>query len=544
MSGRAKFYITTAISYPNGEPHIGHAYEAIATDAIARFERLDGKDVFFLTGTDEHGLKMKQTAAKEGLTPRELADRNTKRFREMAGLLGLSNDDFIRTTEPRHHAASIEIWRRMEKAGDIFLKNYGGWYSVRDEAYYNESETTVGDDKVRRGPQGTPVEWTEEETYFFKLSDYEDRLLKHYEQNPDFILPPERRNEVVSFVKGGLEDLSISRTTLDWGIPVPGPKREDGENSPAHVMYVWVDALTNYLTGVGFPDEASPLWPYWPADVHVIGKDILRFHAVYWPAFLMSAGLPVPKRVFSHGFVLSKGEKMSKSVGNVVDPFDLVHAYGLDPVRYFFLREVNFGQDGNYSPEAIANRINADLANDLGNLAQRSLSMIAKNCGGTVPEPGELTDADKTILASADALYAKAREAMDRQAITKYLDAVWGVVADANRYFAGEEPWAKKKTDFKRMETILYVTAEVIRQVAILAKPVMPQSARKLLEILGQPDDMRSFKALGAAGRLVPGTVLPEPTGVFPRYVEPEADDDGGPGAEPKPKQKATKKKA
>ena len=544
MSGRAKFYITTAISYPNGEPHIGHAYEAIATDAIARFERLDGKDVFFLTGTDEHGLKMKQTAAKEGLTPRELADRNTKRFREMAGLLGLSNDDFIRTTEPRHHAASIEIWRRMEKAGDIFLKNYGGWYSVRDEAYYNESETTVGDDKVRRGPQGTPVEWTEEETYFFKLSDYEDRLLKHYEQNPDFILPPERRNEVVSFVKGGLEDLSISRTTLDWGIPVPGPKREDGENSPAHVMYVWVDALTNYLTGVGFPDEASPLWPYWPADVHVIGKDILRFHAVYWPAFLMSAGLPMPKRVFSHGFVLSKGEKMSKSVGNVVDPFDLVHAYGLDPVRYFFLREVNFGQDGNYSPEAIANRINADLANDLGNLAQRSLSMIAKNCGGTVPEPGELTDADKTILASADALYAKAREAMDRQAITKYLDAVWGVVADANRYFAGEEPWAKKKTDFKRMETILYVTAEVIRQVAILAKPVMPQSARKLLEILGQPDDMRSFKALGAAGRLVPGTVLPEPTGVFPRYVEPEADDDGAPGAEPKPKQKATKKKA
>jgi methionyl-tRNA synthetase len=544
MSGRAKFYITTAISYPNGEPHIGHAYEAIATDAIARFERLDGKDVFFLTGTDEHGLKMKQTAAKEGLTPRELADRNTKRFREMAGLLGLSNDDFIRTTEPRHHAASIEIWRRMEKAGDIFLKNYGGWYSVRDEAYYNESETTVGDDKVRRGPQGTPVEWTEEETYFFKLSDYEERLLKHYEQNPDFILPPERRNEVVSFVKGGLEDLSISRTTLDWGIPVPAPKREDGENSPAHVMYVWVDALTNYLTGVGFPDEMSPLWPYWPADVHVIGKDILRFHAVYWPAFLMSAGLPVPKRVFSHGFVLSKGEKMSKSVGNVVDPFNLVHAYGLDPVRYFFLREVNFGQDGNYSPEAIANRINADLANDLGNLAQRSLSMIAKNCGGTVPDPGELTRADRTILASADALYAKAREAMDRQAITKYLDAVWAVVADANRYFAGEEPWAKKKTDFKRMETILYVTAEVVRQVAILAKPVMPQSARKLLEILGQPDDMRSFKALGEAGRVVPGTVLPEPQGVFPRYSEAGTDDDAGPSAEAKPKQKAAKKKA
>jgi methionyl-tRNA synthetase len=533
MSGRAKFYITTAISYPNGEPHIGHAYEAIATDAIARFERLDGKDVFFLTGTDEHGLKMKQTAAKEGLTPRELADRNTKRFREMAGLLGLSNDDFIRTTEPRHHAASIEIWRRMEKAGDIFLKNYGGWYSVRDEAYYNESETTVGDDKVRRGPQGTPVEWTEEETYFFKLSDYEDRLLKHYEENPDFILPPERRNEVVSFVKGGLEDLSISRTTLDWGIPVPAPKREDGENSPSHVMYVWVDALTNYLTGVGFPDEASPLWPYWPADVHVIGKDILRFHAVYWPAFLMSAGLPMPKRVFSHGFVLSKGEKMSKSVGNVVDPFDLVHAYGLDPVRYFFLREVNFGQDGNYSPEAIANRINADLANDLGNLAQRSLSMIAKNCGGTVPEPGEFTLADKTILAAADGLRAKAREAMDRQAVTKYLDAVWGVVADANRYFAGEEPWAKKKTDPKRMETILYVTAEVVRQVALLSAPVMPHSAKRLLDLLAQSDDARAFDALGEKGRLIPDSVLPDPAGVFPRYVAPDTEP---PPEKPQPK--------
>jgi methionyl-tRNA synthetase len=520
MSGRTKFYITTAISYPNGVPHIGHAYEAIATDAIARFERLDGKDVYFLTGTDEHGLKMKQTAAKEGLTPRELADRNTKRFREMAGLLGLSNDDFIRTTEERHYKSSQEIWRRMEKAGDIFLKNYGGWYSVRDEAFYAESETVVGPDHVRRGPQGTPVEWTEEETYFFKLSAYQDKLLQHYERHPDFILPPERRNEVVSFVKGGLEDLSISRTTLDWGIPVPEAKRNEAKNAPAHVMYVWVDALTNYITGVGFPDETAKLWHYWPADVHVIGKDILRFHAVYWPAFLMSAGIALPNRVFSHGFVLSKGEKMSKSIGNVVDPFDLVHAYGLDQVRYFFLREVNFGQDGNYSPEAIANRINADLANDLGNLAQRSLSMIAKNCSGKVPEPGDFTPADEAILAAADALYAKAREAMDRQAVTRYLDAVWSVVADANRYFAGEEPWAKKKTDFKRMETILYVTAEVVRQVAILAAPAMPHSAKKLLALLGQRDEAHTFKALGAAGRLQPGTVLPEPTGVFPRYVE------------------------
>jgi methionyl-tRNA synthetase len=544
MSGRPKFYITTAISYPNGQPHIGHAYEAIATDAIARFERLDGKDVYFLTGTDEHGLKMKQTALKEGLTPRELADRNSKRFREMAGLLGLSNDDFIRTTEPRHYHASEEIWRRMEKSGDIFLKKYAGWYSVRDEAFYNETETTLGDDGVRRGPQGTPVEWTEEETYFFRLSAYQDKLLAHYDANPDFILPPERRNEVTSFVRGGLEDLSISRTTLDWGIPVPEPKRSDGKNSPPHVMYVWVDALTNYVTGVGFPDEKSELWHFWPADVHVIGKDILRFHAVYWPAFLMSAGLELPKRVFSHGFVLSKGEKMSKSVGNVVDPFDLVHAYGLEQVRYFFLREVNFGQDGNYSPEAIANRINADLANDLGNLAQRSLSMINKNCGARVPEPGEFTEADKTILAAADGLYAKAREAMDKQAVTRYLDAVWAVVADANRYFAGEEPWAKKKTDPKRMETILYVTAEVVRQIAILATPVTPHAAEKLLDYLGQDDDAHTFKALGEAGRLKPGTVLPEPQGVFPRYIPPEAEPSPETPAKPEKQKKAPKDKA
>ena len=526
MSGQQKFYITTAISYPNGTPHIGHAYEAIATDAIARFERLDGKDVFFLTGTDEHGLKMKQTAQKEGLSPLALADRNAARFREMAAALNLTNDDFIRTTEPRHYRSSEEIWRRMQRAqnGDIFLKKYAGWYSVRDEAFYAEKETVLGPDGVRLGPQGTPVEWFEEDTFFFRLSAYQDKLLAHYEQNPDFILPPERRNEVLSFVKGGLEDLSVSRTTLDWGIPVPGV--------PEHVMYVWVDALTNYITGVGFPDENSPLWRYWPADVHVIGKDILRFHAVYWPAFLMSAGIELPKRVFSHGFVLSRGEKMSKSVGNVVDPFDLVKAYGVDQVRYFFLREVVFGQDGNYNQEAIVNRINADLANDLGNLAQRSLSMIAKNCDGKIPWPGALTDADKAILAAADGMHAKAREAMDWQGIKQYLDAVWSVVADANRYFAGEEPWAKRKTDFKRMETILYVTAEVVRQVAILAQPATPDGAGKLLDGLGHAVEARSFAALGEAGRLKPGTVIPAPAGAFPRYVDPETE--AAPDAKPK----------
>lgn len=521
MSGQQTFYITTAISYPNGEPHLGHAYEAIATDAIARFERADGKDVLFLTGTDEHGLKMKQTAAKLGITPNALADKNSARFLELASALGISNDDFIRTSEPRHYEAAAELWRRMEANGDIFLKGYAGWYSVRDEAFYNETETTVGEDGVRRGPQGTPVEWQEEETYFFRLSAYQDKLLAFYDANPDFILPPERRNEIVSFVKGGLEDLSISRTTLDWGIPVP-QSAAGGGNGARHVMYVWVDALTNYITAAGFPDETSPTWKYWPANVHVIGKDITRFHCVYWPAFLMSAGLALPKRVFGHGMVLNRsGQKMSKSEGNVVDPFELVQTFGLDPIRYFFLREVSFGYDGTYSGEAIINRINADLANDLGNLAQRSLSMIAKNCNGQVPQPSSFTAADEAMLAAADAMYGKAREAMDRQAVTRYLDAVWAVVGEANRYFAGEEPWAKKKTDPARMETVLYVTAEVVRQVAILAGPVMPSSAGKLLDVLGQSAENRTFGALTT--RLVPGTPIPVPTGVFPRYVAPES---------------------
>jgi len=520
MSRQKKFYITTPIFYPNGAPHIGHAYTALATDAIARFERLDGRDVFFLTGTDEHGLKMKQTAEAEGLTPKALADRNSEVFRQMMMALDISQDDFIRTTEPRHHRASEEIWRRMEKAGDIYLGKYAGWYSVRQEAYFDEKETTLGPDGVRREPLGSPVTWTEEETYFFRLSAYQERLLAHYNAHPDFILPLERRNEVVSFVRAGLEDLSISRTTLDWGIKVPG--------APHHVMYVWVDALTNYLTGAGFPDERSPLWRYWPADVHIIGKDIVRFHAVYWPAFLLSAGLEVPRRVFAHGFLNNRGEKMSKSVGNVVDPFDLVKGYGVDQVRYFFLRETTFGQDGSYSHEAIVNRINADLANDLGNLAQRSLSMIARSCGGRIPEPAALTTADETILAAADALYARCREAMDRQGLKQYLDAVWAVIADANRYFAGEEPWAKSKSDQKRRDTILYVTAEVVRQVAILAAPVMPSSAGKLLHQLGQPAERQTFAHLGPAGRLVPGTLLPAPTGVFPRYVGSEARPDAG----------------
>lgn len=510
---KSHFTITTAISYPNGEPHIGHAYEAIATDALARFKRLDGHPVFFLTGVDEHGLKMKQTAAKARITPTELADRNTPKFEEMLATLNISYDDFIRTTEPRHHESVIEIWRRMEKAGDIYLAGYKGWYSVRDEAFYAESETVLGANGVRLGPQGTPVEWTEEQTYFFRLSKYEKKLLKYYEDHPDFILPVERRNELVNFVKGGLQDLSISRTTIDWGIPVPG--------APGHIIYVWVDALTNYITAAGFPKIRSKAWKErWPAQLHIIGKDITRFHAVYWPAFLMSAKLPLPERVFSHGLVLSKGEKMSKSLGNVIAPGEMVATYGADQLRYFLLREVPFGQDGSYSHEAIVNRINADLANDLGNLAQRSLSMIAKNCGGVIPEPSALTDADEPILEAASALLPICREAMDRQAINKAIEAIWQVVADTNRYFAAQEPWSLKKTDPARMGTVLYVTAEVLRRVAILSQPYVPASAAKMLDQLGVKPADRDFAALSKKGALKPGTEIPAPQAVFPRFID------------------------
>ncbi|MCZ7643131.1 MAG: methionine--tRNA ligase [Pseudorhodoplanes sp.] len=511
------FFITTAISYPNGAPHIGHAYEAIATDAIARFKRLDGYDVFFLTGTDEHGQKIQQTAVKEGLTAKELVDRNSQRFRAMVARMNCSNDDFIRTTEERHRRSSMAIWERMKANGDIYLSKYAGWYSVRDEAYYAESETHLSEQKVRIASKtGTPVEWVEEESYFFRLSAYQDKLLDLYKRHPDFVLPKERLNEVASFVRGGLQDLSISRTTFDWGIKVPGDEK--------HVMYVWVDALTNYITAVGFPDVESVSYRrYWPADLHVIGKDIVRFHAVYWPAFLMSAGLAVPRRIFSHGFLFNRGEKMSKSVGNVIDPFALADAYGVDQLRYFFLREVPFGQDGNYSHEAIVARINADLANDLGNLAQRSLSMIAKQLAGVTPVSGAFSANDRTMLAAADAMVAGAREAMKTQQLHQILALVWSVVADANRYFAGEAPWALAKTDPQRMGTVLYVTAETIRQVAILAQPFIPDSAAKLLDILAVPAAERMFRHLGGAHRLASRVVLPAPSPVFPRYIEPAA---------------------
>jgi len=495
---------------------MGHAYEAITTDAIARFMRLDGYDVFFLTGTDEHGQKMQQTAVREGITPQQLLDRTVPRFKALFERLNCSNDAFIRTTEERHYRASAAIWERMEKAGDIYLSKYAGWYAVRDEAFYGADEITVGEGGARLGPTGSPVEWVEEESYFFRLSAYQDRLLELYRRQPDFVLPATRMNEVASFVRGGLQDLSISRTTFDWGVPVPG--------DPRHVMYVWVDALTNYITGVGYPDtESDTFRRYWPADLHVIGKDILRFHAVYWPAFLMSAGIEIPRRVFSHGHVLNRGEKMSKSVGNVVDPFELADLYGVDPLRYFLLREVPFGGDGNYSHETIVNRVNADLANDLGNLAQRSLSMVARNRAGILAGPGDLTDADRQILAAADAMLGAAREAMRTQALHQALNTAWSVVADANRYFAAAAPWALAKSDPQRQGTVLYVTAEVLRQVAILAQAFIPDSAAKLLDLLGVPAAERDFSRLGGACRIAAGGQLPPPMPVFPRYVEPAA---------------------
>ena len=507
------FYITTAISYPNGAPHIGHAYEALATDAFARFKRLDGYDVMFLTGTDEHGQKMLQTAEAQDKTPAQLADELSAEFKNMAAALNCSNDDFIRTTEPRHHETVQKLWQIMEENGDIYLGKYDGWYSVRDEAYYTEEETEERDGERFSIKTNTPVKWVEEESYFFKLSAYGDRLLAYYEDNDGFIGPQARKNEITSFVKGGLRDLSISRTTFDWGIPVPG--------NPKHVMYVWLDALTNYLSATGYlVDPDGEKAKYWPADVHIIGKDIIRFHAVYWPAFLMAADLPLPKRVYAHGFLFNKGEKMSKSIGNVIDPLALIEEFGVDQLRFFFLREVPFGKDGNYSHEAIVNRSNADLANDLGNLAQRSLSMIAKNCEGKVPECGALSDEDKAIIADAKALLPIVRDYHDEQAIHKAIEAIWKVIGEANKYFAGQEPWALKKTDPERMGTVLYVTADLIRRFAILAQPYVPAGAAKLLDLLVVDENARNFSDLDTS--LASGVELPKPEGVFPRYIEKE----------------------
>ncbi len=514
MSEPLPFYVTTPIYYVNDLPHIGHAYTTLACDVLARFMRLDGRRVKFLTGTDEHGQKVEKSAAAAGLDPRAFTDRMSQNFRDLARAMNISNDDFIRTTEPRHVRSCQALWQRLVERGQIYLGTYAGWYAVRDEAFYAEGETSVTPEGRRIATaSGAEVEWVEEPSYFFRLSQWQEPLLRLYRDHPDFIGPETRRNEVVSFVEGGLKDLSVSRTSFRWGIPVPG--------DPAHVMYVWLDALANYITAAGFPDTDGPEYrTFWPADLHMVGKDILRFHAVYWPAFLMAADLPVPRRVFAHGWWTNEGQKISKSLGNVIDPLKLVERYGLDQVRYFLLREVPFGSDGDFSHAAMLRRANHDLANGLGNLAQRVLSLINRNCQAAVPEPGKLEPADEALLDAARGLLAQLRRHMAEQAFNRALETLWQVVGQADRYITEQQPWALAKSDPARMRTVLYVLAETVRRLAILTQPVMPQACNRLLDQLAQDATARDFAALAPGRAIAPGTKLPKPQGVFPRILE------------------------
>ncbi len=508
------FYITTAISYVNGVPHLGHAYESILTDVMARFKRLDGYDVMFLTGTDEHGEKVAQTAEKNDMSPQAFADKNAQSFEDMTKALSISNDDFVRTTQERHYKAAQALWLKLKEKGEIYLDKYAGWYSVREECFFTEDELREGDDGVKYTPLGTEVEWVEEESYFFKLSSYTDKLLEYYKANPTFIQPETRRNEIMAFVaqEGGLKDLSISRhkKRLEWGIPVP-----DDED---HVMYVWLDALTNYITALGYPDlEAEKYTKYWPANFHVIGKDITRFHAIYWPAFLMAADIELPQTIFAHGFINVNGAKMSKSVGNVLSPDDLVQTYGLDALRYLLMREVPHGQDGNFSHEHAVQRINADLANGLGNLAQRTLSMIYKNCDAALPAPNELNADDNKLLDQVYNVVRVARENFDAFKIHRSAEEIWKVVSAADIYVDAQAPWKLKKEDPERMKTVLYVLAETVRCLAILAQPFTPDAAAKLLDQLKVDESYRNFAALNAEHKLQHGTSIDKPEGVFPR---------------------------
>ena len=511
MTNKPYFYVTTPIYYVNDKPHIGHAYTSLACDVLARFQRWLGNDVLFLTGTDEHGQKVQQSAGKRGVSPQAFTDDVSDSFRRLAQDMGYSNDDFIRTTEPRHYRAAQALWQRIASKGDIYLGTYSGWYCVRDEAFYQADELVEGSHGQKLAPTGAAVEWVEEESYFFKLSAYEQRLIDFYESQPDCVLPKSRRNEVMSFVKGGLKDLSCSRTTFDWGIPVPGDEN--------HVMYVWFDALSNYLTAAGYPDrEPGSADSFWPASLHVVGKDILRFHAVYWPAFLMAAGLPLPKRIFAHGWWTNEGQKISKSVGNVIDPYDLVADYGLDQTRYFLLREVPFGNDGDFSRTAMVQRMNSDLSNAYGNLAQRSLSMVHKNCDAQIPEPGKFLDVDRELLASVAGLKTSVTDRLDVQAFHSALETVWGIIGQANVYIDAQAPWTLKNEDPDRMKTVLYVVLEAVRRITMVLQPFMPSSCGQLLDLLGVDKDIRSAEHWDVA--LQPATVIPKPTGIFPRYTE------------------------
>ncbi|MTI10049.1 methionine--tRNA ligase [Curvivirga aplysinae] len=515
MSAGQNFYITTPIYYVNDKPHIGHAYTSLACDVLARFKRMDGYNVHFLTGTDEHGQKVEQSAEKAGIDPQKFTDNVSQNFRDLAKAMNFSNDDFIRTTEERHKEACQAIWNKLVETGDIYLGAYAGWYAIRDEAFYTETELVDGPNGNKIAPTGAEVEWLEEPSYFFKLSAWEDKLLELYESNPDFIAPKSRRNEVLSFVKGGLKDLSVSRTTFSWGVPVP--------NDDDHIMYVWLDALTNYLTAAGYPDmEKQSFKDFWPASLHMVGKDILRFHAVYWPAFLMAADIPLPERVFAHGWWTNEGQKISKSLGNVIDPLDLIEKYGLDQTRYFLMREVPFGNDGDFAHEAMVGRMNTDLANDIGNLCQRVMSMIFKNCDAQFPEFGDFTDEDKALMTMADEALVKTRDLINQQSFHKALEAIWAVVGEANRYVDAQAPWALRKTDIDRMKTVLYVLADTIRKLGLLIRPFMPESADKMLDLLQVSENSRDFSAYGEV--LKSGVAIEKPVGIFPRFVDEEAD--------------------
>jgi methionyl-tRNA synthetase len=496
-------YITTPIYYVNDVPHIGHAYTTLAADTLARFKKLQGCSVKLLTGTDEHGQKVQKSAAKAGISPQEFTDKVSQTFRDLALKMEILPHDFIRTTEERHKIAVRALWEKLEQAGFIYLGGYEGWYSVRDEAFYDEKELIDG-----KAPTGAEVEWVNEPSYFFKLSAFQDKLLEYYKNHPHFIGPQSRRNEVIKFVEGGLTDLSISRTTFDWGVKVPGDEN--------HVVYVWLDALTNYISALGFPRaDTSDFQNYWPESVHIVGKDILRFHAVYWPAFLMAANIPLPQTVYAHGWWTNEGQKISKSLGNTIDPLALIDQYGIDSVRYFLLREVPFGQDGDFSTQSLINRINSDLANSYGNLVQRVLSFINKNCGGILPSLGALSEEDEDMINLAQNQSEELSKLMDEFQIHRYGENVWKIIHRANQYVDEHKPWALKKDNPERMNTVLYVLCEVIRQVAILTLPLLPKGSAKVLGLLNIESDRVTLDDLKEP--LKPGTRLPTPEGIFPR---------------------------